>query len=374
MQLHAEMGVSEAARRAAEAANRAKTQFFAAASHDLRQPLHAMGLFAEALRQRTHDPEVASLVNSINESVDALEGLFGELLDITRIDTGGVEVNPAPVRDARAVRAAAPALRAHRLREGPGAELPRRAPRGASPTRCCSSASCATWSATPSATPTTAACWSAAGSAASKLLLQVWDSGIGISEASLPRIFDEFYQVQSQRPLEAHQRKGLGLGLAIVKRLAGLMEAPISVRSRVGHGTVFSLRGAAGQGGARAGAGRAPGQGAAGPDAAGPADRGGRGRAGGARRPGGAAQGLGRQRAGLRQRGRAAGLAGRRPPTEAPDLLLVDYRLAAGPHRPRRAGRRCARAGRGARCRPSSSPAAPSAATRARPPSTTSTC
>jgi signal transduction histidine kinase len=57
-----------------------------------------MGLFAEALRQRSRDPEVAGLVNSINESVDALEGLFGELLDITRIDTGGVEVNPAPVR------------------------------------------------------------------------------------------------------------------------------------------------------------------------------------------------------------------------------------------------------------------------------------
>ena len=51
--------------------------------------------------------------------------------------------------------------------------------------------------------------------------MQVWDSGIGISEATLPRIFDEFYQVQSQRPLEAHQRKGLGLGLAIVARLAG---------------------------------------------------------------------------------------------------------------------------------------------------------
>jgi len=74
-----------------------------------------------------------------------------------------------------------------------------------------------------------------------KLLMQVWDSGIGISEASLPRIFDEFYQVQSQRPLQAHQRKGLGLGLAIVARLAGLLEAPIAVRSRIGHGTVFSF-------------------------------------------------------------------------------------------------------------------------------------
>ena len=239
-QLQAEMGVSESARRAAEAASRAKTQFFAAASHDLRQPLHAMGLFAEALRQRTHDPEVASLVNSINESVDALEGLFGELLDITRIDTGGVDVNPAPVpmrelfarlrlhfeptafekglglsfHGERQVAHADPVLLERILRNlvsnairytDDGGVLVSCRPRG------------------------------------DKLLMQVWDSGIGISEASLPRIFDEFYQVQSQRPLQAHQRKGLGLGLAIVARLAALMEAPIAVRSRVGHGTVFSF-------------------------------------------------------------------------------------------------------------------------------------
>jgi signal transduction histidine kinase/CheY-like chemotaxis protein len=240
VQLHAEMGVSEQARRAAEAASRAKTQFFAAASHDLRQPLHAMGLFAEALRQRTHDPEVASLVNSINESVDALEGLFGELLDITRIDTGGVDVNPAPVamrelfarlrlhfeptafekglalsfHGERHVAFADPVLLERILRNltsnairytDDGGVLVSCRPRG------------------------------------EKLLMQVWDSGIGISEASLPRIFDEFYQVQSQRPLQAHQRKGLGLGLAIVARLSALLEAPISVRSRVGHGTVFSF-------------------------------------------------------------------------------------------------------------------------------------
>jgi CheY-like chemotaxis protein/anti-sigma regulatory factor (Ser/Thr protein kinase) len=76
---------------------------------------------------------------------------------------------------------------------------------------------------------------------AGKLLLQVWDTGIGISEHNLPRIFDEFFQAQSNRPLEAHHRKGLGLGLAIVKRLSALMEAPVSVRSRVGRGTVFSI-------------------------------------------------------------------------------------------------------------------------------------
>jgi CheY-like chemotaxis protein/anti-sigma regulatory factor (Ser/Thr protein kinase) len=73
------------------------------------------------------------------------------------------------------------------------------------------------------------------------LLLQVWDSGIGISEASLPRIWEEFFQAQSHRPLQAHHRKGLGLGLAIVRRLAALMETQVSVRSRVGRGTVFSI-------------------------------------------------------------------------------------------------------------------------------------
>ena len=245
--LRVEMGVAEAARRAAEeasrraeAANRAKTQFFAAASHDLRQPLHAMGLFAEALRQRTHEPEVMALVNSINESVDALEGLFGELLDITRIDSGGVDVNPAPVRmqdlfarlrlhfeptafekglmlsfrGGQHVAHTDPVLLERVLRNlvsnairysDDGGVLVSCRPRQG------------------------------------RLLVQVWDSGIGISEATLPRIFDEFYQVQSNRPLQAHHRKGLGLGLAIVQRLAGLMETPISVRSRAGHGTVFSL-------------------------------------------------------------------------------------------------------------------------------------
>ncbi len=237
--------VAEDARRTAEAANRAKTQFFAAASHDLRQPLHAMGLFAEALRQRSHDPEVASLVNSINESVDALEGLFGELLDITRIDTGGVEVHPAPVRlrdlfqrlrlhfepvafekglmlsfhGEQHVAQADPVLLERVLRNLVSNAIRYTDDGGV-----------------------LVSCRLRRTTAGPRLLLQVWDSGIGIAEASLPRIWDEFFQVHGNRPLEAHQRKGLGLGLAIVKRLAGLLEAPIDVRSRVGHGTVFSLQ------------------------------------------------------------------------------------------------------------------------------------
>ena len=239
-QLRIEKAEADEARRAAEAASRAKTQFFAAASHDLRQPLHAMGLFAEALRQRSRDAEAASLINSINESVDALEGLFGELLDITRIDSGGVDVHPAPVR----LRELFARLRLHfePVAFEKGLQLGFRGERHvavADPVQLerilrnlVSNAIRYTDDG-----GVLVSCRPRAG----KLLLQVWDSGIGIAPAALPRIFDEFYQVQSQRPLEAHQRKGLGLGLAIVQRLAALMSAPLTVRSRVGRGTVFTL-------------------------------------------------------------------------------------------------------------------------------------
>jgi signal transduction histidine kinase/CheY-like chemotaxis protein len=242
-QLRVEKAAADEARRSAEAANRAKTQFFAAASHDLRQPLHAMGLFAEALRQRASDPEVASLVNSINQSVDALEGLFGELLDITRIDSGGVEVQPGPVRIkdlfARLRLSFEPtafekglALSFHgeqRFAHTDGLLLERIL------RNLVSNAIRYTEDG-----GVLVACRPKPGDKA-KLIVQVWDSGIGIADASLPHIFDEFYQVQSHRPLEPHQKKGLGLGLAIVKRLADLLDAPLTVRSRPGRGSVFTL-------------------------------------------------------------------------------------------------------------------------------------
>ncbi|MCM5682549.1 ATP-binding protein [Schlegelella sp. S2-27] len=239
-QLRVEKEAAEEARNAAEVANRAKTQFFAAASHDLRQPLHAVGLFAEALRNKSRDEEVIQLVNSINSSVDALEGLFSELLDITKIDTGAVESRPQnfglreifarqrlhyePIafekglelkfRGEQHFAFADPVLVDRIVRNlisnairytDDGGVLVSCRPRG------------------------------------DKLLLQVWDSGIGIRESEQEKIFEEFYQVQPDQPLPPHQRKGLGLGLAIVRRLADLMDAPLTLRSRPRHGTVFSL-------------------------------------------------------------------------------------------------------------------------------------
>ena len=256
IRLRAEKQAADEARQQAEIANRAKTQFFTAASHDLRQPLHAMGLFAEALRQRVrepagqkatdgaqrpnHDAEVAHLVNSINESVDALEGLFSELLDITRIDSGGVEVHTAHF-------AVGDILRKLRLHFEPAAfekGLSLRLRGGGRVVQ---------------ADPllverilrnlvSNAIRYTDDGSVlvscrqrGATVLLQVWDTGLGIREAEQARIFEEFYQVPTTAPVSPEQRKGLGLGLAIVKRLADLMNAPLTLRSRPGHGTVFTL-------------------------------------------------------------------------------------------------------------------------------------
>jgi signal transduction histidine kinase/CheY-like chemotaxis protein len=240
IKLRGETAAAETAQRLAETANRAKTQFFAAASHDLRQPLHAMGLFAEALRQRNKDEEVVHLVNSINSSVDALEGLFSELLDITKIDTGAVDIEPEhfsmqelfnrirlhfePTAFEKGLmlsfrgeqhHALADPVLVERILRNLVSNAIRYTEDGGILVSC--------------------------RQRGDQLCLQVWDTGIGIAEKEQVRIFDEFYQTHSGRPLEPHHRKGLGLGLSIVKRLADLMHAPLTLRSRVGHGTVFTL-------------------------------------------------------------------------------------------------------------------------------------
>ena len=240
VQLRAEKQLADVARREAEIANRAKTQFFAAASHDLRQPLHAMGLFAEALRQRTRDSEVAPLVNSINESVDALDGLFSELLDVTRIDSGGVEVHSRPFEMGDLLRKLRLDFEPMAFEKGLSLRL-----RGAAHVvladpvlveriarNLVSNAIRYTEDGT-----VLVGCRRRAG----KVLLQVWDSGAGIAPEQQARIFEEFYQVPADNPSTAGQRKGLGLGLAIVRRLAELMAAPLTVRSWPGRGSVFSL-------------------------------------------------------------------------------------------------------------------------------------
>ena len=230
--------VAERARNDAEIANRSKTQFFAAAGHDLRQPLHAMGLFAAALTEKARDPEVLHVVNSINASVDALEGLFNELLDISKIDSGVLKANPThfelgAMLDRLRMDFEPEAFeRGLRLRIVPTTVylfsdpvLVERILRNLI---------------------SNAIRYTKAGGVlvgarrrGKEVSLEVWDTGIGIPPEQQDRVFEEFYQLANP---ERNSRKGLGLGLSIVKRLANLLGSHIELRSIPGRGSVFRVR------------------------------------------------------------------------------------------------------------------------------------
>ena len=224
-----------AARETAEAASRSKTQFFAAASHDLRQPLHALGLFASALNDRAHDPGVTRLVASVKASVSALDSLFNELLDISKIDAGVIEPNleyfrassvldrlrsdfepeasekglRLSVRPCTAYLHGDPVLLERILRNLLSNAL-RYTERGGVLLGC--------------------------RRRGERIVFEVWDSGTGIPGDQQRRVFEEFYQIGNP---ERSNKRGLGLGLSIVKRLSDLLGYKIELASRSGRGTVF---------------------------------------------------------------------------------------------------------------------------------------
>ena len=87
----------EAARSTAEQANAAKTRFLSAASHDLRQPIHALGLFLNSLAQRVRNAETETLLKPMEDTVQVIENMLGTLLDISKLDAGVVQPNFGPV-------------------------------------------------------------------------------------------------------------------------------------------------------------------------------------------------------------------------------------------------------------------------------------
>jgi len=222
----------------AEQASQDKSRFLAAASHDLRQPLHALGLFVQALRERTGGTPQQELAERIGASVDALEGLLNALLDVSRLDAGVLRpcVQPVPLR-ALAERLGAefaPLAQAQGLAwrcEGPDvaaatdpalletllrnllANAVRYTPRGE-----------------------VALAWQVDGAHA---VLSVRDTGIGIAPEFHGEVFREFVQLHNPGRDRA---KGLGLGLAVVDRLARLLEHRLALRSAPGQGSTFELR------------------------------------------------------------------------------------------------------------------------------------
>lgn len=224
-------------RKEAEQASLAKSRFLAAASHDLRQPMHAISLYVESLKPQMQGRGAADILDKIERSINGTVELFNAILDVTKLDAGVVQPQLAPVRIRKFLLQLAEDFAAEADRKGLSLRV--RAPD--------------VWIESDAILlerilrnllsnalrhTTHGGVLLSARPHRGRLRLQIWDSGSGIAPAHQPRIFDEFYQVGEQH---GQARHGLGLGLAIVRRLARLLGYPLELHSRPGRGTVFSL-------------------------------------------------------------------------------------------------------------------------------------
>jgi signal transduction histidine kinase len=220
-----------------EQANVAKSRFLAAASHDLRQPLHALGLLLATLSERVHDDHTAPLMKQIDSAVDAVDAMLNSMLDISKLDAGVVQPKIAPVALGALLQRLD--VEYQPIARLTGNELRVRATKtvGVSDTamlqrilgNLISNALRYTLN---------GRVLVAARRHGDSIRIDVYDTGPGIPVESLEDIFLEFHQLGNP---ERDRRRGLGLGLAIVKRLSGLLGHPITIRSVVGRGSRFSV-------------------------------------------------------------------------------------------------------------------------------------
>lgn len=221
----------------AERANAAKTRFLAAASHDLVQPLHAARLFLAATEREPLAVESGQLLDRIGDSLQAAEQLLSGLLDISKLDSGALPVQRETFAASQALDPLArefealAATRGLRFRYRPTRALLRTDP-----------------------TLLRRVLQNFLGNALrytrqggvllgsrrvpGGLRIEVWDTGPGIPADKQREIFEEFRRLHSQ---DATGERGLGLGLAISERIARLLGHPLNLRSRLGHGSVFSI-------------------------------------------------------------------------------------------------------------------------------------
>lgn len=218
-----------------ERLNAERSRFFASASHDLRQPVHALALFSEALRREVQGTPAQRLADQVVEATRSVSGLLNGLLDISKIDAGAVQPVFAPVAVDQIF------LRLSQLYEERAAAAGLQLRFHPIPCEIVSDGDlllrvlfnfvdnafkyCERGGVLVSARPR-----------GGRIRLAVWDTGRGIGAAHLSRVFDEFYQVDN---LHRDSVRGLGIGLAIVRRLAVLLEGEVGLHSAPGRGSVF---------------------------------------------------------------------------------------------------------------------------------------
>ena len=222
---------------AAESANLAKSRFLAAASHDLRQPMHALTLYLGALESHDIQGAARSNLNNVRQCAQIMDEMFRALLDISRLDAGAVQADPRSF-------ALTPLLERLRMEFEPQArgrglalkvrpcarlihsdpDLVERILRNliANAIRYTEQGRILVGCRRRGAT----------------LRIAVYDTGLGIAPAEQRKIFEEFYQIGNP---ERDRTKGIGLGLAIVDRLARLLTASVSMASTPGRGSMFAI-------------------------------------------------------------------------------------------------------------------------------------
>ncbi|MBI5255952.1 MAG: response regulator [Burkholderiales bacterium] len=227
----------ETERDAAWAADQDKSRFLAIASHDLRQPVHALGLFAATLQKRLQHTPDEPLARNMMRAIDGLERSFNAMLDISRLDAGVMtpKLQTFPLRDM---------FRRLHMHFAGQAELSglglRFSPGGKSVTSDPQLLERIVGNLIQNAIKYTehGGIVVVARSTATHVNIEIWDTGLGIAPELLPRIFEEFYQVGRGERDRTH---GLGMGLSIVKRLALLLNHRLMVSSRPGRGTMFRV-------------------------------------------------------------------------------------------------------------------------------------
>lgn len=236
-ELRAESARAHAAQHAAERADQDKSRFLAAASHDLRQPLHAMGLFLEALQRSPLSEHQRTVLGHAHAASSAAAEMLSTLLDYSRLEAGVVTVRSeafavqpllTALEQEFGVQADAAGL-VYRTRDTTAAAFADRALVGLVMHNFISNALRYT---------SRGGLLIACRTRGKRLALEVWDTGPGIPQHQWEDIFQEFHQLGNP---ERDRRKGLGLGLAIVRRIAREMHTSVELQSRPGHGTVFRL-------------------------------------------------------------------------------------------------------------------------------------
>ena len=227
----------ERAKAEAESAMEAKSRFLAAASHDLRQPLHALMLFARALARRVQGQEATTLVSQMEEGFRGLKGMFDALLNVSRLDAKLIEPARAPVCIAEIME---------RVSIGSKVEAEQRGLRFSCRKK--------DWIVETDAALLETIIRNLVSNAlkftkhggvvlaaryrGGQRVIDVYDTGAGLSSEQHDRIFDEFFRTYRH----AHgANDGLGLGLSIARRYADLLDMKILVRSRREHGSRFTI-------------------------------------------------------------------------------------------------------------------------------------